>query len=144
MANLINSTVSLIAVLLVITATASSAYRTTITTTVDDTNPRGVKEQCREELDEKDMTDCALYMVGQTLEGSEENPQGKKMIEQCCDEIKRVRQECQCDAIKAMGEELQERGLLEKEQYERAMQRAGAISSSCGLRERCDIRSMLF
>ncbi|XP_050217320.1 2S seed storage albumin protein-like [Mercurialis annua] len=149
MANLI-STVSLIAVLLIITSNTSSAYRTTtITATVDETDPRGTKEQCREEVEKQDYTDCALYMMGWSARGSkqdvsEKNQQEQQILEQCCSEIKRVDKKCQCDAIEAVSQELLMRGIVEKEEYEGVRQRAGSISSSCGLREHCDIRSMLF
>ncbi|XP_050217323.1 2S seed storage albumin protein-like [Mercurialis annua] len=149
-------TFALIAALLVITATVSSAYRTTITTVeVDETNPRGQEQQCREQIQRQDLGVCGQYMM-QSRGGSrgsreiivelpeQEQQQGRRMLEQCCDKIKQMSDECQCEGIQAVTRSLLERGEIRKEQYEGVMQKARDIPSSCGVRGRCDIRTMMF
>ncbi|XP_050217321.1 2S seed storage albumin protein-like [Mercurialis annua] len=129
-------TVATIAVLLIITANASSAYRTATitTTTVDETNPTGKIMECRSDVDKAKLNDCALYMLGSKQD----------YVQRCCNEIKRVGEDCQCDAPKIVSLKLLEKGMVELDEFDGVIERASFISSSCGLRQRCRGRSIFF
>ncbi|XP_050217322.1 2S seed storage albumin protein-like [Mercurialis annua] len=137
MANLI-PTVAAIAVLLIITANASSAYRTATitTTTVDETNPTGKLMECRSDVDKAKLNDCALYLMG-SKQGSSSD-----YVQRCCNEIKRVGEDCQCDALKVVSLKLLEKGMVELDEFDGVIERTSFASSSCGLRQRCRGRSI--
>ncbi|EEF39545.1 2S albumin precursor, putative [Ricinus communis] len=145
--------VALISVLLFIIANASFAYRTTITTVeVDDTN---TQERCFRDLRGKEFRACQMYLSqsssrrstdGEVLEmPGEKDQQERHQLQECCNELKQVRDECQCEALQvAVEKQIESEQQMQREQYQEVMQKARSIPSSCGLPEQCQIRTFFF
>ncbi|EEF39552.1 sweet protein mabinlin-1, chain B [Ricinus communis] len=142
-------TIALVSVLLFIIANASFAYRTTITT-IEIDESKGEREgsssqQCRQEVQRKDLSSCERYLRQSSsrrspgeevlrMPGDENQQQESQQLQQCCNQVKQVRDECQCEAIKYIAEDQIQQGQLHGEESERVAQRAGEIVSSCGVR----------
>ncbi|XP_048234801.1 2S seed storage albumin protein-like [Ricinus communis] len=153
-------TVALISVLLVIIANASFAYTTATTTVeVDDTNPSrtGIwspSENCRQELEGKDLSACLMYVAASSRTSTdknvlempgEKNQQERQQLRECCKEVQPVREDCQCEAIQAIIAEWLDRARqTQMGDYQRVLVRTGRISFSCDLRAQCLAQTFLF
>ncbi|EEF39549.1 2S albumin precursor, putative [Ricinus communis] len=143
------STIALFSVLLFIIADASFAHRTTITTIeIDDS--KGEREgshpqQCRQEIQRKDLSSCEQYIRQSSSRRSpgekvlrmprdENQQQETRQLQQCCNQVEQVRNDCQCEAIKSIAEDQIRQGHLQREESETVGQRASEIVSSCGVR----------
>ncbi|KAJ6332812.1 hypothetical protein OIU77_008794 [Salix suchowensis] len=109
---------ALASLLLALVANASS-YRTTITTVEFDDQPR-------------------LALRG--IHGSR-GDQGR--VQQCCEQIRQVDRQCQCDALRSMIKEQTRQQRPEQEEMQEAMRRATEIQRQCGMPD-CQSESIWF
>ncbi|KAI3416581.1 AAI domain-containing protein [Psidium guajava] len=126
---------------------ASATYRTTITTVEfdDEANPgrRGGSQQCRQRVSRQQLQQCEQYItqgrgyiVLPRHEGSQESP------EQCCQQLKKLDPQCQCEGLKQIVRERQQRGEHQGQELKEVVQRAQNLPKECGLRlQHCDIGS---
>ncbi|GFQ06842.1 hypothetical protein PHJA_002828200 [Phtheirospermum japonicum] len=131
-------------VALVAMATATS-YTTTVTTTTfeDEANP-GQQQQCQRQLKGRYFRSCQRYLSQKSGSYSDdeeviENPgQQQHHLEECCQQLKNVNEQCRCEAIKsAMKQMQQQMGQTTPQVYERATE----IPRMCHMRpQQCQIR----
>ncbi|KAI3688554.1 hypothetical protein L2E82_46199 [Cichorium intybus] len=143
--------------------TSVSAFRTTVfTTTIEDDDAmfiRSSREQqsCRKEIQREKLNDCQKYLehsssYGDLLEMTVvdlRRQQEKKHLEQCCIELRNVKEKCQCEAVQEafrQAEQQQQGGSRQGSQQERQqrqiLQKAQNLPSECQLEvQQCRIRS---
>ncbi|CAH1428681.1 unnamed protein product [Lactuca virosa] len=149
-----------------IACTSVSAFRTTFfTTTIEDDDnlvfTRSSREQqsCRKEIQPEQLNDCQKYLeqnspyAGEVLEMTVEDPRKqheKKQLEQCCRELRNVKEECQCEAVQEafrQAEKQQQQGgsrhgSQQERQQRQILQKAQNLPSECRLKvQQCRIRS---
>ncbi|MFS7929120.1 putative bifunctional inhibitor/plant lipid transfer protein/seed storage helical [Helianthus anomalus] len=86
-----------------------SAYRTTITTTIEDNHMIALwdgldnpEEQCRSHITTLQLNHCQMHLTQDiTFDKTARRPCQKEQqhLQQCCSELKEVNPQCQCDAI---------------------------------------------
>ncbi|KAF6158344.1 hypothetical protein GIB67_022424 [Kingdonia uniflora] len=97
-----------IALLLALTAIAeASIYRTTIITYDDEDANKGKDpmDKCRREIQKRPLTACTDYVlqpVGVLMMTTEASIENGNVPEQCCQQLKKVKEECWCPAIRDM------------------------------------------
>ncbi|GJY78640.1 ribonuclease H-like domain-containing protein [Tanacetum coccineum] len=90
----------------------ASAYTTIVTTTIDDQIPYTQQsQQCQQQLQQKQFNQCHMYLQqGQGF--FEDNRSGQKqqsqILQQCCNELQNVHQQCQCEAVKQVFQDVQQ------------------------------------
>lgn len=138
-----NQKLILISALLLIIAYVS-AHRTIITTVeIDEPGEGAASQSCTQEVERKDLSSCEQY-IGQSrqqpvlaLRGIEN--QEADVPRQCCNQVKQLRDDCQCEGIRSVMKKQLEEGEIGREEYRQAVRRANNIASSCGLRQPCQI-----
>nr|ARD06065.1 PawS-like protein 1a [Tetragonotheca texana] len=125
----------------IVAFSAVSAYKTTIiTTTVEDNgviildgldNRRGSQEQCRRQISTQQLNHCQMHLT---------QPQQQQHLQQCCSQLRRVSEQCQCDAIQQVFDEAwQQGGGMEMQQM---MSKAQRLPNDCRLDvQQCPLRS---
>ncbi|KAK2639527.1 hypothetical protein Ddye_027322 [Dipteronia dyeriana] len=131
------------------------AYRTTITTVeIDEENSRwdrpGSQQQCREEIQQRDLSDCEQYITQSRGQGrvmmmtDGANPERQSQsLQQCCKQMRQLDDKCQCSALKQIVQEGQQYGRQGRgpEQMQ-MMERAQTVVSQCNLPQRCEWQSV--
>ncbi|KAL3628286.1 hypothetical protein CASFOL_027332 [Castilleja foliolosa] len=135
-------------VALVAVATATS-YTTTVTTTTfeDEANP-GQQQQCQRQLQGRQFRSCQRYLSQRssspyTEEEVIENPGQQQQLQQCCDQLRNVNEQCRCEAIKHAVRQLQQQqeGQQQTGQSGQVYQRATELPRKCNMRpQQCQIR----
>ena len=130
----------------------ASAFRTTITTTVDEetaaANPQGESQQqsCREQFQQQQqLRDCQRYMAQQAQRFA--NPKRREQgLDECCDQLEKMDQDCQCENLReAIRQRQQQEGEKRGEERRQMEQAAEDLPQRCGLSsERCQIEAKLF
>ncbi|KAI3716240.1 hypothetical protein L6452_23444 [Arctium lappa] len=104
-----------IATLLAVT----SAHRTIITTTIeDDTFDTSRKQQCMQHLQGQQLQQCQIH-----LQQPEQSQQQQQTLQQCCQELQNVDEQCRCKAVKQVFGEVQQ------QQQQRQQQQTGPFGS---------------
>nr|ARD06057.1 PawS-like protein 1a [Buphthalmum salicifolium] len=150
-----------------------SAYRTTIittTTTIEDNgfppyvdglpteledNSKGSQERCRNQIQDQQLNHCHLHLTqGPSFEDSMllrmavENPtqQDQHHLQQCCDQLKQVNEQCRCEAIKKVVQKAQmqqlQGGQQQQQQVQHMLKKAQMLPNQCNLQliQQCPIQ----
>ncbi|KAL6548123.1 hypothetical protein OROHE_009185 [Orobanche hederae] len=146
--------ISLTAVLmmaLVCLATATT-YTTTITTTTfeDEGNP-GQQQQCQRQLQGRQFRSCQRYLMQRSGSYTEEdedvlemmstgNP-GQQSLQECCQQLKNVNEQCRCEAIKRAVQQTQQKEGQPSTGQSQVYQKAMELPRMCNMRpQKCQIR----
>jgi len=131
----------------------ASAHRTIVTTTIeeDDINPSSQRQQqCSRHLQGQQLRQCQTH-----LQQPDQTPfqQQQQTLQQCCQELRNVDQQCQCNAVKKIFAEVQqqqqqqqqqqETGPFGSQQIQRLKQKAENLPNQCNLqtRRQCQIKT---
>ncbi|KAL7218065.1 hypothetical protein ACSBR2_011353 [Camellia fascicularis] len=131
-----------LALLALVAFSQTSAFRTTITTTVDEERePRGESQQqrCREQFQkQQQLRDCQRYLAQQVQRFA--NPKRREQgLDECCDQLEKMDQDCQCENLR---EAIRQRQQQEGEKRRHMEQAAEDLPQRCGLSsERCQIEA---
>lgn len=124
----------------------ATTYTTTVTTTSldDEANPR--YQQCSQQLQGRRFRSCQSYLSQRSgpYNGGEEeeevlemrtgNPrQQEQYLQECCQQLKGVDEQCRCEAIKHAVRQLQQGG-AETQTGEQVYQRARELPRRCNFR----------
>nr|ARD06072.1 PawS-like protein 1b [Streptoglossa macrocephala] len=131
-----------------------SAYTTTVTTTtVEDngrwfidsleTNTRGSQGQCRRQIQGQQLDHCQMHLSQGMIRMTVEN-RSQQHLDQCCNQLQRVQEQCQCEAIQQMVEQVY-RQQQQQQQYggqqQQILRKAQMLPNQCNLRvQQCPIR----
>ncbi|KAF9687654.1 hypothetical protein SADUNF_Sadunf02G0115600 [Salix dunnii] len=140
---------AVLATLLLALIANASSYRTTVTTVeFDDQSSRGRSGSCQEQIRRVELGSCEQY-VSQSrsriaLRGIHSSRGDQGHVQQCCQQMRQVDRQCQCDALRSMIEEqTQQQRRPEQEETQEAMRRATEIQRQCGLPD-CQSQSIWF
>ncbi|XP_021755504.1 2S albumin-like [Chenopodium quinoa] len=122
----------------VMAALVVMTHATIITTEVeiedDFEQGRGSSSQCRRQLRSQWPNHCEQYMMQgmrRYMGRDEDDNQGSQQyLEKCCDDLKMMRPQCQCEAMKMIVEE---KGMMHEQ---RMMEKAMNIPRMCGTMQR--------
>ncbi|RZC45008.1 hypothetical protein C5167_037947 [Papaver somniferum] len=124
-----------------VAAVEASIYRTIVTTTeIEDSAENQQSQRCQRQMRGMRMNMCQQYLRQSSQRGDdimmeESNPTGQG-LQDCCRELRGVSEECRCEAIRQMAQQMQ--GQAYQGQM---MQKARQLPSMCGMRPQyCDIR----
>ncbi|KAI5571775.1 hypothetical protein POPTR_011G134500v4 [Populus trichocarpa] len=143
-------TIAVLASLLLALIANASSYRTTITTVeFDDQSSRSRSGGCQEKIRRVDLSSCEQY-VSQisrprlALRGIHHRQGDQEQVQQCCQQIRNVDRQCQCDALRSVIEEqTQHQRRPEQEERQEVQRRAAEIQSQCSLPD-CQSQSIWF
>ncbi|EXC05105.1 hypothetical protein L484_011894 [Morus notabilis] len=121
---------------LILVAHVTSAFRTTVTTIESDENPigrRGSREQCRQQVEQRNLNHCMRYLQEQQRGlGDELNV---SHYDQCCNELRMIRDEqCRCEGLQMEMEREQQQGRMRRQELRKMMQSAQMLPNTCGMR----------
>ncbi|KAI7747941.1 hypothetical protein M8C21_027560, partial [Ambrosia artemisiifolia] len=129
----------------------SLLHTTIITTTIDDDeNPISEQRQCRQRLQGQRLNQCRMFLQqGSRTPFEAENPQQQEqeILQQCCQQLQNVEEQCQCEAVKQVFREAQQqvqqqqqRQQFGSQQTQRLRQKAQILPNVCNLQSRrCQI-----
>ncbi|XP_061983092.1 2S seed storage albumin protein-like [Populus nigra] len=143
-------TIAVLASLLLALIANASSYRTTITTVeFDEQSSRSRSGGCQEQIRREDLSSCEQY-VSQisrprlALRGIHNRQGDQEQVQQCCQQIRRVDRQCQCDALRSVIEEqTQHQRRPEQEETQEVQRRATDIQRQCSLPD-CQSQSIWF
>ncbi|KAL8237780.1 hypothetical protein R6Q59_018861 [Mikania micrantha] len=102
----------LIALVLAFTALVAfaTAHTTIVTTTIEDDNPVSRQRQCSQQLQGQRLNQCRMYLQqGQSPYEVDIRRQGQQQrVQQCCQELQNIDEQCQCEAIKQVFRDVQQ------------------------------------
>ncbi|XP_011030848.1 PREDICTED: 2S albumin-like [Populus euphratica] len=143
-------TIAVLASLLLALIANASSYRTTITTVeFDEQSSRSRSGGCQEQIRRADLSSCEQY-VSQTsrpmlaLRGIHNRQGDQEQVQQCCQQIRHVDRQCQCDTLRSVIEEQTQRQRRpEQEETREVQRRATEIQRQCSLPD-CQYQSIWF
>ncbi|KAK9057032.1 hypothetical protein SSX86_024398 [Deinandra increscens subsp. villosa] len=131
----------------------ATAHTTIMTTTIEDENPVSRQRQCSQRLQGQRFNQCRMHLQQGQGPYEEENRQIRgQELEQCCEELQNVEEQCQCEAVKHVFREVQQQqqgrqhqtGPFGSQQTQRLRQRAEMLPNQCNLQSRqCRIGSIM-
>ncbi|KAK9057046.1 hypothetical protein SSX86_024412 [Deinandra increscens subsp. villosa] len=126
----------------------ATAHTTIMTTTIEDENPVSRQRQCSQRLQGQRFNQCRMHLQQGQGPYEEENRQIRgQELEQCCEELQNVEEQCQCEAVKHVFREVQQQhqiGPFGSQQTQRLRQRAEMLPNQCNLQSRqCRIGSVM-
>ncbi|XP_062170565.1 2S seed storage albumin protein-like [Alnus glutinosa] len=132
---------------LLLVAHAAAAFHTTVTTVdVDDNieNQQRRGESCREQVQrQQNLNHCQRYMRQQCESGSFEDGNQQQHLQQCCQQLRRMDEQCRCEGLRQVVR--QQQGELRGEEMREMMECARHMPNQCHLSpQRCEIRSAWF
>ncbi|KAI7747158.1 hypothetical protein M8C21_033337 [Ambrosia artemisiifolia] len=107
----------------------ATAQTTIITTTIDDENPISEQRQCRQRLQGQRLNQCRMFLQqGSRTPFEAENPQmgqqqEQELLQQCCQQLQNVEEQCQCEAVKQVFREAQQQPHYQHQQQQHQQQR---------------------
>ncbi|XP_024980428.1 2S seed storage protein-like [Cynara cardunculus var. scolymus] len=135
----------------------ASAHRTIITTTIEDDtfdiNTSSRKDQCMQHLQSQQLQQCQRYLQqpNQSPFGLP-NPQQQQALQQCCQELRNIDEQCACKAVKqAFGEvqqqqqqQQQQAGPFGSQQTQQLKQKAENLPNVCNVqtRQQCNVKTV--
>ena len=137
-----------LATLLLALIANASAYRTTVTTVeFDDQSVRRRSGSCQEQIQRVEMGSCEQY-VSQSrprlaLRGIHSSRGDQGRVQECCEQMRQVDRQCQCEALRSLIEEQTQQQRLKQEETQEVMRRATEIQRQCGLPD-CQSQSIWF
>ncbi|KAL8205582.1 hypothetical protein R6Q57_009133 [Mikania cordata] len=140
----------LIALVLAFTALVAFAiaHTTIVTTTIEDDNPISRQRQCSQQLQGQRLRQCRMYLQqGQSPYEVDIRRQGQQQIvQQCCQELQNIDEQCQCEAIKQVFRDVQQQqqgqqvGPFGGQRTQQLKQKAQTLPNVCNLQTRqCQI-----
>ncbi|KAL6521108.1 hypothetical protein OROGR_017677 [Orobanche gracilis] len=147
------SLASVLMMALVCLATATT-YTTTVTTTTfkDEVNP-GQQQQCQRQLQGRQFRSCQRYLMQRSASDVEEdedalemmgtgNPDQKQQsLNECCQQLKNVNEQCRCEAIKRAVQQTQQKEGQPSTGQSQVYQKAMELPRMCNMRpQQCQIR----
>ncbi|PIN25686.1 hypothetical protein CDL12_01565 [Handroanthus impetiginosus] len=145
--------VTVLAALLVALVALASAttYTTTVTTTAvnDEASPEQ-QQRCLQQLQGRQFRSCQRYISQrrspyeeEVLEMTTEDPrQQEEHLRECCQQLRNVDEQCQCEAIKYVVREVQQEG--GSQQLRELYERVSELPRRCSLKtQRCEFRVVL-
>ncbi|KAF5781090.1 putative bifunctional inhibitor/plant lipid transfer protein/seed storage helical [Helianthus annuus] len=135
----------------------ATAHTTIITTTIEDENPISGQRQCSQRIQGQRLNQCRMFLQqGQNIPREFDNPQmgrqqqEQQLLQQCCQELQNIDQQCQCEAVKQVFREAQQQvqqqqgpqsvPFLHSQQAQRLKQKAQILPNVCNLQSRrCEI-----
>ncbi|KAK3199503.1 hypothetical protein Dsin_022918 [Dipteronia sinensis] len=134
------SLVPILATVLLLAATNTYALRTTISAVMNDevTNPiHHQQSSCREEIQSAYPRNCGLYITRSPLRIAYD------ML--CCSEMERLDNECQCEALEQLIQEVKVQAQKEQQMgrmdIKDVIKRAENVPVYCNLQQRCKFQS---
>ncbi|KAI3675562.1 hypothetical protein L1987_85152 [Smallanthus sonchifolius] len=125
----------------------ATAHTTIVTTTIEDENPVSRQRQCSQQLQGQRFNQCRMYLQqGQSpFEDNRQRGQQQQGIQQCCQELQNVEEQCQCEAAKQVFRDVQQQqGQFGSQQTQQLKQRAQMIPNQCNLQSRqCQIGNIM-
>ncbi|KAK9057031.1 hypothetical protein SSX86_024397 [Deinandra increscens subsp. villosa] len=131
----------------------ATAHTTIMTTTIEDENPVSRQRQCSQRLQGQRFNQCRMHLQQGQGPYEEENRQIRgQELEQCCEELQNVEEQCQCEAVKHVFREVQQQqqgrqhqtGPFGSQQTQRLRQRAEMLPNQCNLQSRqCRIGTIM-
>ncbi|EXC05103.1 hypothetical protein L484_011892 [Morus notabilis] len=119
---------------LLLVAHVASAFRTTITTTVTDDNRRAGREQCRQQVEQRNLNHCMRYLQEQQR-GLGDELNDVSHYDRCCNELRMIRDEqCRCEGLQMEMEREQRQGRMRRQEMRQMMQSAQMLPNMCGMR----------
>ncbi|POO00444.1 Napin/ Bra allergen [Trema orientale] len=145
----------LVAVLFVVN-TSVGAHRTTITTVEIESNNLPT-QRCEDQIRRQNLRECEQYIrQGRrddygvlALKGEEEEnysggqQQQWQQLQQCCNQLRQMDQQCQCEAMSHIVRQQRQRQgqQIRGEQLRQMLQRAQNLPNECGTGpQHCDVR----
>ncbi|KAI3675539.1 hypothetical protein L1987_85129 [Smallanthus sonchifolius] len=123
----------------------ATAHTTIVTTTIEDDNPVSRQRQCSQRLQGQRFNQCRMYLQqGQgPFEDNRQRGQQQQVMQQCCQELQNVEDQCQCEAVKKVFRDVQQQqGQFGSQQTQQLKQRAQMLPNQCNLQSRqCQIES---
>ncbi|KAI3875787.1 hypothetical protein MKX03_023710 [Papaver bracteatum] len=138
--NITTSIAVLFIAIFAVAAVEASIYRTTVTTTeIEDSAENQQSQRCQRQMRGMRMNMCQQYLRQSSQRGDdimmEESNPTRQGLQDCCREMRGVSEECRCEAIRQMVQQMQ--GQAYQGQM---MQKARQLPSMCGMRPQyCDI-----
>ncbi|KAI3810016.1 hypothetical protein L1987_19622 [Smallanthus sonchifolius] len=117
----------------------ATAQTTIFTTIIEDENPVSQQRQCSQRLQGQRFNQCRMYLQqGQSPFEDNRQQQG---IQQCCQELQNIEEQCQCEAVKKVFRDVQQQqGQFGSQQTRRLKQKAQMLPNQCNLQARqCQI-----
>ncbi|KAL8237778.1 hypothetical protein R6Q59_018859 [Mikania micrantha] len=144
----------LIALVLAFTALVAfaTAHTTIVTTTIEDDNPVSRQRQCSQQLQGQRLNQCRMYLQqGQSPYEVDIRRQGQQQrVQQCCQELQNIDEQCQCEAIKQVFRDVQQQqqgqqvGPFGGQRTQQLKQKAQTLPNVCNLQtRRCQIGSVM-
>ncbi|KAI3675548.1 hypothetical protein L1987_85170 [Smallanthus sonchifolius] len=125
----------------------ATAHTTIVTTTIEDENPVSRQRQCSQRLQGQRFNQCRMYLQqGQSpFEDNRQWGQQQQGIQQCCQELRNVEDQCQCEAVKKVFRDVQQQqGHFGSQQTQQLKQRAQMLPNQCNLQSRqCQIGNIM-
>ncbi|KAI3810021.1 hypothetical protein L1987_19627 [Smallanthus sonchifolius] len=124
----------------------ATAHTTIVTTTIEDENPVSTQRQCSQRLQGQRFNQCRMYLQqGQSPFEDNRQQQG---IQQCCQELQNIEEQCQCEAVKQVFRDVQQQhqqqGQFGAQQTQQLKQKAQMLPNQCNLQSRqCQIGTIM-
>ncbi|MFS7984706.1 putative bifunctional inhibitor/plant lipid transfer protein/seed storage helical [Helianthus anomalus] len=130
----------------------ATAHTTIITTTIEDENPVSGQRQCSQRLQGQRLNQCRMFLQQGQIPFELDNPQmgQQQILQQCCQQLQNVEEQCQCEAVKQVFREAQQQvqqqqgpqsvPFVHSQQAQRLKQKAQILPNVCNLQSRrCEI-----
>lgn len=138
--------------LVLLIASTTSGYRTTITTVQMEVDNQGMgtsEQRCEQEIQVENLQHCQAYVRQKASWGyflamsTDNNGQPQKENKRlCCEELKQLNEQCQCRALEAILADQMIKGQLSGEQVMRVAQKIQNLPQECQAgSQRCFIQS---
>ncbi|KAI3810018.1 hypothetical protein L1987_19624 [Smallanthus sonchifolius] len=124
----------------------ATARTTIVTTTIEDENPVSRQRQCSQRLQGQRFNQCRMYL--QQGQGPFEDNRQQQGIQQCCQELQNIEEQCQCEAVKKVFRDVQQQqqqqGQFGAQQTQQLKQKAQMLPNQCNLQSRqCQIGTVM-
>ncbi|KAK1440019.1 hypothetical protein QVD17_05844 [Tagetes erecta] len=122
----------------------ATAHTTIVTTTIEDQNPISSQRQCSQRLQGKRFNQCRMFLQSPYQDNTQ-----SQLTQQCCQELKNVDEQCQCEAVKQVLRDVQRQqqhqmGPFGSQQTQQLKQKAQMLPNQCQLQTRqCQIGSIM-
>ncbi|KAI3810019.1 hypothetical protein L1987_19625 [Smallanthus sonchifolius] len=124
----------------------ATAHTTIVTTTIEDENPQ---RQCSQRLQGQRFNQCRMYLQQGQSPFKDNRQRGQQQgIQQCCQELQNIEEQCQCEAVKKVFRDVQQQqqqqGQLGAQQTQQLKQKAQMLPNQCNLQSRqCQIGTIM-
>ncbi|KAF5781580.1 putative bifunctional inhibitor/plant lipid transfer protein/seed storage helical [Helianthus annuus] len=128
----------------------ATAHTTIITTTIEDENPLSEQRQCSQQVQGQRLNQCRMFLQQGQRGQQHQQQQEQQLLQQCCQELQNIDQQCQCEAVKQVFREAQQQVQQQQgrqsvpfrssQQTQQLKQKAQILPNVCNLQSRrCEI-----